>query len=66
MVVNAPGFAQAWERAKEASLGEIETEEAGRSPPRRIFKKFFNKGGARVDEEVVEALPSESQSRATE
>ena len=60
MVVNAPGFAQAWEKAKEASLSELEAEESGKSLPRRIFKKFFSKGGSTVDGEVVEALPSES------
>ena len=60
MVVNAPGFAQAWEKAKESALGELESEESGKSLPRRIFKKFFSKGGQTVDGEVVEALPSES------
>lgn len=60
MVVNAPGFAQAWERAKENALNELEAEESGKSLPRRIFKKFFTRGGSTVDGEVVEALPSES------
>jgi len=60
MVVNAPGFAQAWEKAKENALTELEAEESGKSLPRRIFKKFFSKGGSTVDGEVVEALPSES------
>lgn len=63
MVVNAPGFAQAWERAKEAALGELEAEESGKSLPRRIFKKFFTKGSGTVDAEVIEALPSESSNR---
>ncbi|MEM6278498.1 MAG: hypothetical protein AAF733_03395, partial [Verrucomicrobiota bacterium] len=65
MVVSAPGFAQAWEKAKEAALGEIEAEESGKSLPRRIFKKFFSKG-ATVDAEVVEALPSESTTKSEE
>lgn len=60
MVVNAPGFAQAWEKAKEGALTELEAEESGKSLPRRIFKKFFTKGGDTIDAEVVEALPSES------
>lgn len=63
MVVNAPGFAQAWEKAKEAALTELEAEEAGKSLPRRIFKKFFSKGGGTVDAEVVEALPQESTTK---
>lgn len=63
MVVNAPGFAQAWEKAKESALTELEAEEAGKSLPRRIFKKFFSKGGDTVDAEVVEALPHESTTK---
>ena len=66
MVVNAPGFAQAWEKAKEAALTELEAEEAGKSLPRRIFKKFFSKGGDTVDAEVVEALPQESTTKGGE
>lgn len=65
MVVNAPGFAQAWEKAKEAALTELEAEEAGKSLPRRIFKKFFSKGGDTVDAEVVEALPAESTTKSS-
>ncbi|MCG8601783.1 MAG: hypothetical protein MI807_16705 [Verrucomicrobiales bacterium] len=63
MVVNAPGFAQAWEKAKEAALTEVEAEEAGKSLPRRIFKKFFSKSGEAVEAEVVESLPQESTTR---
>lgn len=61
MVVNAPGFAPAWEKAKDAAAHEIEEEEAGRSLPKRLFKKFFarSSGGA-SEAEVVEALPAES------
>ncbi len=63
MVVNAPGFAQAWEKAKEGALDELEEEEAGKSLPRRIFKRFFNRSGSSVDADVVEALPSDSSNR---
>lgn len=66
MVVNAPGFAQAWEKAKEAALFDVEAEESGKSLPRRIFKKFFTKSGAHVEAEVVEALPSNSSNRSKE
>ncbi len=41
MVINAPGFAPAWENAKSQALSEIEEEERGATLPRRIFKKFF-------------------------
>ena len=60
MVMNAPGFAQAWEKAKEGAATEIEAEEEGKSLPQRIFKRFFNKSGGTAEAEVVEALPSES------
>lgn len=61
MVLNAPGFAQAWDKAKENAVTELEAEESGKSLPRRMFKRFFTKGsGNTVDGEVVEALPSES------
>ena len=65
MVVNAPGFAQAWEKAKEAALTEIEAEESGKSLPRRIFKKFFTKSGETVEAEVIEALPAESTTKSS-
>tara|TARA_R110002096_G_scaffold113320_7_gene246386 strand:+ start:903 stop:1418 length:516 start_codon:yes stop_codon:yes gene_type:complete len=64
MVVNAPGFAQAWEKAKEAALTEVEAEESGKSFPRRVFKKFFSKGGTTQDAEMIEALPEESTTKS--
>ncbi len=60
MVMNAPGFAQAWEKAKEGAASEIEEEEQGKSLPKRIFKRFFSKSGGVAEAEVVEALPEES------
>lgn len=63
MVLGAPGFAQAWEKAKEGALTEIETEESGKSLPRRLFKRFFSRGGSSVEAEVIEALPAESSNR---
>jgi len=66
MVVNAPGFAPAWEKAKDTAAHEIEEEEAGRSLPKRLFRKFFAKGGNGTTEaETVEALPSESVTKAS-
>lgn len=46
MVLKAPGFAQAWESAKDAAHAELIEEERGKSLPRRIFRKFFASGGA--------------------
>ena len=44
MVINAPGFAAAWETAKKVALEEIEQEERGKSLPRRLFQKFVKSG----------------------
>lgn len=63
MVLNAPGFAPAWEKAKEGALAEIENEESGKSLPRRLFKKFFSRGGSSVEMETVDALPSDSANK---
>ena len=41
MLINAPGFAPAWETAKSAAHGEMREEEAGRSLPKRVFSRFF-------------------------
>jgi len=65
MVLNAPGFAQAWEKAKEAALTEIESEESGKSLPRRLFKRFFSRGGSSIETEVIEALPADSTNKRT-
>ena len=65
MVLSAPGFAQAWEKAKEGALVEIEAEESGKSLPRRIFKRFFSRGGSSVEADVIEALPSDSANKKT-
>ena len=59
MMVNAPGFAPAWEKAKEGAAEEIVAEERGKSLPKRIFRKFFNKTDV-LGGEVVEALPEKS------
>jgi len=48
MVIKAPGFAQAWETAKQEALDEIVLEEKGKSLPKRIMSKFF--GGQRAIE----------------
>ena len=61
MVVKAPGFAGAWEMAKESALEEITAEEAGKSLPKRIFRKFFGSGGAMGREEPADALPERQE-----
>jgi hypothetical protein len=48
MMVNAPGFAGAWESAKAASHDELVEEERGKSLPKKIFRKFFRSEGSPV------------------
>lgn len=51
MMINAPGFAGAWETAKTAAAEEVAEEASGKSIPKRIFRKFF--GGAVKDVEAI-------------
>ena len=41
MMINAPGFAPAWEMAKSAAMSSIESEERGLSLPQKIFRKLL-------------------------
>lgn len=49
LVVSVPGFASAWEKAKEEAESEVAEEEQGRSIPRKVFNKLFGKSGRRPD-----------------
>jgi len=64
MVVNAPGFAAAWESAKASAHDELVSEERGRSIPKRIFRKFFGSESALsgTDAEQRPSLPDKSGS----
>jgi hypothetical protein len=44
MMVQAPGFAGAWETAKAAAAEEVAAEDQGRSLPKRIFSRLFGTG----------------------
>lgn len=61
MMINAPGFAPAWEMAKAQAMSQMETEEKGMSFPQKIFRKLMgpSAGGATA------ALPAESADGAT-
>lgn len=59
MMVQAPGFAPAWEIAKQEAIEELEAEEQGKSLPKRIFRKIF--GGKAGSGEVVDALPAPAE-----
>lgn len=66
MVMSAPGFAQAWESAKESAVGEIEEEERGKSLPRRIFRKFFSGSGQGDGEKLLTVKESEVEEAEVE
>lgn len=41
MMMNAPGFAPAWEMAKSQAASSLQSEETGQSFPQRIFRKLL-------------------------
>ncbi len=45
LMIHAPGFAPAWESAKAEAHRELESEERGKSIPKRFFTKIFGTGG---------------------
>ncbi len=55
MILNAPGFPAAWEMAKANAAEEIANELAGKSMPKRIFKKLFGKGASVPETEALNA-----------
>ena len=56
MLINAPGFAPAWEMAKSNAMNQIQGEEAGSSFPQKIFRKLLGTGG----QGSVVALPQDA------
>ncbi len=60
MLINAPGFAPAWEMAKSNALSQLQTEESGQSFPQKIFRKIMGGGGTAV------ALPAEAVSKSAD
>lgn len=61
MLINAPGFAPAWEMAKSNALTQIQTEESGQSFPQKIFRKLMGTGG----QGTVVALPAEAANKSS-
>ena len=58
MLINAPGFAPAWELAKSTALTNLQSEESGQSFPQKIFRKILGTSGNGQPANVV-ALPAE-------
>ena len=56
MMINAPGFAPAWELAKHSAQNQLTEEERGNSLPQRLFRKLIG-GGTTT---TVQTLPMES------
>jgi hypothetical protein len=46
MLLNAPGFAPAWETAKSEAHNDLAEEEAGKAAPKRIFSRLFGGGNS--------------------
>lgn len=73
MMINAPGFAPAWENAKTQAASEVAEEDQGGTLPKRIFRKFFGRGsgsgGSGSGEEsetavdAVELLPDHGEKK---
>ena len=55
MILQAPGFAGAWEGAKTAAIEELTAEDQGRSLPKRIFTRLFgtNTGPNQADPSLL-------------
>ena len=44
LTVTAPGFAPAWQTAKNEALAQLEEEERGKTPPKQVFPQLANSG----------------------
>lgn len=59
MVIQAPGFAPAWETAKAQAAEELAAEDAGKSLPKRLFYRLF---GNSAKESEARLLPEHAAS----
>ena len=59
MKIGAPGFAGAWEMAKEAAHNQLAEEEKGTSLPQRLFRRLVGGGSDR------QALPAEGGQKSS-
>jgi hypothetical protein len=49
LTVSAPGFAPAWQTAKNEATVELEEEERGRSAPKQVLHQLLSSGSALLD-----------------
>lgn len=66
LTVTAPGFAPAWQTAKNEATTELEEEERGRSTPRQVLHQLVNTGSAFLDRLRSAAQPGEAQAQGAE
>ena len=67
MMMQAPGFAGAWEAAKSAAIEELTAEDQGRSLPKRLFSRIFGSGSATtaLPQDAIAAAPAADNASAT-
>ncbi|MEY5024835.1 MAG: hypothetical protein RLZZ244_363, partial [Verrucomicrobiota bacterium] len=46
LTISAPGFAPAWQTAKNEALEQLEQEERGKSAPKQVFAQLVSSGSA--------------------
>jgi hypothetical protein len=63
MMINAPGFAPAWELAKHNATAQLTEEERGNSLPQRLFRKLI--GGGTPSQAVLSAETTTSSKNGT-
>lgn len=63
MMLQAPGFAAAWETAKAQASDELTAEDAGKSLPKRLFNRLFGNTTAReIDARLLtDAMPAPAE-----
>lgn len=58
MMINAPGFAAAWETAKSDAASDLEAEDRGSSLPKRLFSRLLGTSNDHSEESVERAANS--------
>lgn len=66
MMINAPGFAPAWEMAKSQAVTQLESEEKGMSFPQRIFRKLLGSGSGGNGQQTLQENGTATATARTE
>ena len=62
LTVSAPGFAPAWQTAKNEALEELEGEERGRSAPKQVLHQLLTTGSKLLSKVKGDAVDAETRS----